>query len=70
VTIARMFSDTFAGITPASVPAFVLTQIIGAAVGAALAVTLYPDARSAAEDIVVPSGTRTTTITPTERTTP
>jgi glycerol uptake facilitator-like aquaporin len=70
VTIARMFSDTFAGITPASVPAFVLMQIIGAAIGAALAVTLYPDARRAAEDIVVPHGTRTTAITPTEGTTP
>ena len=31
VTIARMFSDTFAGIAPASVPAFVLAQIVGAA---------------------------------------
>jgi glycerol uptake facilitator-like aquaporin len=70
VTVARMFSDTFAGITPASVPAFVLMQIIGAAIGAALAVTLYPDARRAAEDIVVPHGTRTTAITPTEGTTP
>jgi glycerol uptake facilitator-like aquaporin len=70
VTIARMFSDTFAGITPASVPAFVLMQIIGAAIGAALAVTLYPDARSAAEDIVVPHGTRTAAITPTEGNTP
>jgi glycerol uptake facilitator-like aquaporin len=43
VTIARMFSDTFAGITPASVPAFLLAQIIGAAAGATLAVSLYPD---------------------------
>jgi arsenate reductase len=46
VTIARMFSDTFAGITPASVPVFVLAQIIGAALGATLAVSLHPDARS------------------------
>ncbi|MFT3733577.1 MAG: MIP/aquaporin family protein [Rhodocyclaceae bacterium] len=29
----RMFSDSFAGIAPASVPAFVLAQIAGAAIG-------------------------------------
>jgi glycerol uptake facilitator-like aquaporin len=44
VTVARMFSDTFAGIDPASVLPFVLAQVIGAALGAALVVTLYPDA--------------------------
>jgi glycerol uptake facilitator-like aquaporin len=31
VTFARMFSDTFAGIAPASVPMFVLMQLLGAA---------------------------------------
>lgn len=30
VTIARMFSDTFAGIAPSSVPVFILCQIAGA----------------------------------------
>ena len=35
VTIARMFSDTFAGISPASTPMFVLAQIVGAALGTA-----------------------------------
>lgn len=59
VTIGRMFSDSFAGITPASVPAFVLAQIIGAALGAAVAVTLYPDAARAAENVVVPHAGRT-----------
>ncbi|MFZ6848874.1 aquaporin [Undibacterium sp. RuRC25W] len=29
----RMFSDTFAGISPASVPAFVLAQCVGAGIG-------------------------------------
>jgi glycerol uptake facilitator-like aquaporin len=33
VTIARMFSDTFAGIAPASVPAFVAMQIAGGVTG-------------------------------------
>lgn len=43
VTVARAFSDTFAGIAPASVPAFVAAQIIGGAVGVAAAVAFYPD---------------------------
>jgi len=30
----RMFSDTFAGISPASVPGFVAAQLVGAALGA------------------------------------
>jgi glycerol uptake facilitator-like aquaporin len=42
VTVGRAFSNTFAGIAPSSVPAFVLAQLVGAAVGVALAVTLYP----------------------------
>ena len=32
VTVARMFSDTFAGIHPASAPAFIAMQVAGAAV--------------------------------------
>lgn len=42
VTIARMFSDTFAGIAPGSVPLFLLAQAVGGAVGYGLARTLYP----------------------------
>lgn len=30
VTIARMFSDTFAGIAPASAPGFIIMQLVGA----------------------------------------
>jgi glycerol uptake facilitator-like aquaporin len=37
VTIGRIFSDTFAGIDPASVPLFILMQLIGAALGVTLA---------------------------------
>jgi glycerol uptake facilitator-like aquaporin len=33
VTIGRMFSDTFAGIAPASAPGFILAQGIGALIG-------------------------------------
>ena len=48
VTVGRVFSDTFAGIAPSSVPAFVLAQVVGAAVGLdSLALALYP-ARSPA----------------------
>ncbi len=42
VTIARTLSDTFAGINPASVPAFLACQIIGGALGYLTARTLYP----------------------------
>jgi glycerol uptake facilitator-like aquaporin len=54
VTVGRMFSDTFAGIAPGSVPGFVLAQLVGAAVGAGLALALRPDAAAAAGDVVVP----------------
>ena len=54
VTIARMFSDTFAGIAPTSVPMFMVFQILGAALGTGLALFLYPDTRTAADAIVVP----------------
>jgi glycerol uptake facilitator-like aquaporin len=42
VTIARTLSDTFAGIAPASVPAFVLMQLVGGAAGGAIVVLLRP----------------------------
>jgi glycerol uptake facilitator-like aquaporin len=47
VTVARMLSDTFAGIDPASVPAFVLMQLVGGALGVALLVVLHPRAEEA-----------------------
>ena len=43
----RMWSDSFAGIAPASVPAFVVAQCAGAAVGAALHQALGASAREA-----------------------
>lgn len=42
VTMGRMLSDTFAGIAPSSVPAFVLAQAVGGAIGAVLVLALYP----------------------------
>jgi arsenate reductase len=38
-----MFSNTFAGIAPASVPAFVVAQILGGAAAILLIRALYPD---------------------------
>lgn len=43
VTLARSLSDTFAGIAPSGVLAFVAVQIVGALAGAALARLLWPD---------------------------
>lgn len=42
VTIGRAFTDTFAGIAPASVPEFIAFQVIGAAVGAGITEVFYP----------------------------
>lgn len=54
VTIGRMFSDTFAGIAPASVPAFIAAQLVGGGVGAILVLALYPDAAASADNVIVP----------------
>jgi glycerol uptake facilitator-like aquaporin len=43
IDVGRMFSDTFAGIAPASVPAFVAVQLVGGALAIALIRALYPD---------------------------
>ncbi len=42
VTIARMFSDTFAGISPSSAPMFIICQLLGAALAVFVARTLFP----------------------------
>ena len=52
VTIARMFSDTFAGIRPSSVPAFIVAQLAGGVVAIVLARFLYPDLP--ASQLIVP----------------
>jgi glycerol uptake facilitator-like aquaporin len=43
VTVGRMFSDSFAGIAPASVPSFVAAQIAGGLIGLAATAYLYPE---------------------------
>ena len=54
VTIARAFSDTFAGIKPSSVPAFVVAQLVGAALAVLVVRVLYPGIEREAVDVVVP----------------
>ena len=50
-----MFSNTFAGIAPASVPAFVLAQLVGGAVAVAVIRALYPDITpEEAAEVVLP----------------
>lgn len=54
VTVARMLSNTFAGISPASVPAFVLAQLLGGALALGLVRFLYPRLGAAAKEAVIP----------------
>lgn len=54
IDVARMLSNTFAGIAPASVPMFVVAQLGGAAVAAAAVHAIYPALSDAGADVVVP----------------
>jgi glycerol uptake facilitator-like aquaporin len=54
VAVGRMFSDTFAGIEPSSVPGFIVAELVGGAVGLAFVRALYPDVAATAADVVVP----------------
>jgi arsenate reductase len=60
VTIGRAFTDTFAGIAPASVPGFVVAQLVGLVVGTGLLVLLYPGVGETAGEVVVPRETSST----------
>ena len=54
VTVGRVLSNTFAGIAPGSVAGYVGAQVVGAGVGLALVLALYPDAADSVDDVVVP----------------
>ena len=59
ITIGRMFSDTFAGIAPAAVPAFIAAQLVGGLVAVLVVRSLYPDiSPGEAADAVVPQTVR------------
>jgi glycerol uptake facilitator-like aquaporin len=55
VTIARIFSNTFAGIAPASVAMFVAMQLAGGAIGYLLIRSLYPNAAVLAAEVSHPT---------------
>jgi glycerol uptake facilitator-like aquaporin len=54
VTLARGFTTTFAGIAINHVPAFIVAQLIGAAVATVVASALFPCERQAAQVVVAP----------------
>ncbi|MFF4223452.1 aquaporin [Streptomyces abikoensis] len=54
VTIGRAFTNTFAGIAPASVLPFIGAQLVGLAAGVALVAVLFGRPTPAVEDAVVP----------------
>jgi glycerol uptake facilitator-like aquaporin len=55
ITVGRMFSDTFAGIAPASVAPFIIAQAIGGLLALVAIRALYPDAGPVeAAAVVVP----------------
>ncbi|BCW08155.1 MIP/aquaporin family protein [Arthrobacter sp. NtRootA1] len=54
VTLGRIFSDTFAGIAPASAPPFIAAQLVGAASGLALLLLFFPGAGRAASEVAIP----------------
>jgi arsenate reductase len=58
ITVGRMFSDTFAGIAPASAPSFIGAQFVGGVLAIVVVRTLYPDITPAeAAEVVVPHTT-------------
>ena len=55
ITAGRMFSDTFAGIAPSSVPAFIAAQLAGGVAAYGLIRALYPGVTPAeAADVIFP----------------
>ena len=71
ISVGRMFSNTFAGIAPSSVPSFVAAQVVGGALAVIVIKMLYPDITPAeAADILFPHhlpnpevGSRSVTLT-------
>src|SRR6201992_555527 len=55
ISIGRVFSDSFAGIAPASVPSFIVAQVVGGVLAMMTIRFLYPDVTAAdAGTVVVP----------------
>jgi glycerol uptake facilitator-like aquaporin len=65
ISVGRIFSNTFAGIAPASVPAFVLAQLVGGACALLVIRALYPDVTAAeAADLLLPHPEASATLGP------
>ncbi|GGW28700.1 MIP family protein [Streptomyces lucensis JCM 4490] len=58
VTVGRAFTDTFAGVAPASVAPFIAAQLAGTVLGLGAVVAVYGRPVRAAEEIAVPHGER------------
>jgi glycerol uptake facilitator-like aquaporin len=56
VTVARVLSNTFAGIAPSSVLGFIGAQLVGAALAVGVIRLLYPSVTDVARDLIVPHG--------------
>ena len=55
ITVGRMFSNTFAGIAPASVAPFIVAQLVGALLAVLAIRVLYPDVTpEIAAQVVIP----------------
>jgi glycerol uptake facilitator-like aquaporin len=55
ISVGRMFSNTFAGIAPASAPGYVIAQLVGGAVAIGVIRVLYPDVTPGdAAEVVLP----------------
>lgn len=54
VTVARTLTDTFAGIAPGSVLAFLAAELTGTGLAVAAIRVLYPDIEDVADDVLVP----------------
>jgi glycerol uptake facilitator-like aquaporin len=57
-TVARAFTDTFAGIAPASVPAYIAAQLVGGVLAVGLLTMLYPEVGRVGQPVAVPHDAR------------
>jgi glycerol uptake facilitator-like aquaporin len=58
VSIARMFSDSFAGIEPTSVAGFVIAELVGTLLAVAVMGVLFPTIEQVADRVVMPHEAR------------
>jgi glycerol uptake facilitator-like aquaporin len=57
ITVGRIFSNTFAGIAPASAPGYVIAQLLGGVFAIGVLRVLYPDVTpEEAAEVVLPHG--------------